>query len=58
MTFQEEAAFIAAMQVAAEERPDLFTIKPEAVYFMGSYRLPVSLILAISDQLIEMEDAA
>ena len=52
----QEQAFAAAMQIAAAERPDLFKIRPEAVYFMGSYRLPVSLILSMSDLLIEINE--
>ena len=51
MTFQEKAVFIAAMQIAADERPELFSIKDDAFYFLNSYRLPLLLTLEMGDEL-------
>lgn len=53
----QEMAFVAAMQIAAEERPDLFSISEDRdFYFMTNYRLPAWLVLAMADELRIVEE--
>jgi len=52
----QEMAFIAAMQVAAHEQPDLFSIKDGDYIFMKNYRLPARLVLAMADELHNLEE--
>lgn len=66
MTFKEKAVFVAAMQIAAQERTELFSIKDGDFYFLTNYRLPAWLVLAMADELdfiaelneVELEVAA
>lgn len=56
MTFQEKMAFVAAMQIAIDKRPDLFSIKDGDFYFLTNYRLPASLVLDLADDLFDLEE--
>lgn len=56
MTNLENAVFIAAMQIAARQRPDLFSIKDGDFYFLTNYRLPGWLVLAMADELPAVEE--
>lgn len=51
MANQEKAVLVAAMQIAAHEQPDLFSIKDGDFYFLTNYRLPAWLVLAMADEL-------
>lgn len=47
----QDMAFVAAMQIAMQCRPDLFSIKDGDYYFLQNYRLPAWLVLALADEL-------